>query len=146
MHNFQKDLELGEKVQRRILKILKPQYPTIKNCVGKVDGYDLYDDFGYTAEVKFDELSKSTGNVGIEYECFGKPSGIKRTTAYEWFHVFYYNGKWGYSQIRTADLKSFLRNNIKCFTKASGGDKDSSKMILINVYDFVDAFSFVKFT
>ena len=38
-------------------------------------------------EVKSErDVWKRTGNIAIEYECYGKPSGINATEADYWFH------------------------------------------------------------
>ena len=38
-------------------------------------------------EVKSErDIWQKTGNIAIEYECYGKPSGISSTEADYWFH------------------------------------------------------------
>lgn len=142
MGNFQRDLERGNKVEDVVLKIKAKQHKGLKRVEGKNSGYDLIADEGYTAEVKFDELSAKTGNVGIEFECYGKPSGIEVTIAYEWIHIYKLYSDWVYSEIKPADLKAFLRNNKDYLHTGKGGDYGVSLMHLINVHDFADAFGF----
>lgn len=142
MGNFQRDLERGNKVEDVVIKYLKKDHKGLRRVLGNVKEYDLIAEDGYTAEVKFDELSAKTGNVGIEFECYGKPSGIEVTIAYEWIHIYKLYSDWVYSEIKPADLKAFLRNNKDYLHTGKGGDYGVSLMHLINVHDFADAFGF----
>jgi len=78
-------------------------------------------------EVKDDTLAERTGNIGVEFECRGKKSGINRTRANGWvFHL--YGGEWW--MITTRDLRKAITDNLY-FRIAIGGDKDSfTKMYL----------------
>ena len=39
-------------------------------------------------EVKSErDMWQRTGNIAIEYECYGKPSGINATESDYWFHI-----------------------------------------------------------
>ena len=142
MRNFQSDLKKGQKVESIILEKLKKDHAGIKRVLGKKKEYDLIADDGYTAEVKFDELSEKTGNVGIEFECYGHPSGIEVTTAYEWIHIYKLYNNWVWSKIKTSELKAFIRNNKDYLHTGKGGDYDASLMHLVSVYDFADSFGF----
>ena len=142
MGNFTQDLKIGQKAQDFIIKELELQFPGLKSVQGNFSNYDLISDSGYTAEVKFDIKSKLTNNVGIEYEYNKEPSGLAKTKAMEWIHIYFLQGSWVYSRIKTADLKAFIKSNWKYLKKLSGGDRNSSKMILINSEDFGDTFNY----
>lgn len=141
MEKFEEDLKLGERAQKFAEKILSREFKRITHIPGNFKPYDiLADDF--KVEVKFDRLSKDTSNVGIEYECNNKPSGISATKSDEWFHIFYYNGELYYSRIPTHKLKAWLRVNWKYLEKTSGGDRNLAKIILIPIEDFITHFEF----
>lgn len=71
-----------------------------------------------TVECKTDEYTKDTGNMFIEFECGGKPSGITATKADIWANYFLINGEvW---TIRRIDLIHLLNTNN--FPRVKGGD------------------------
>jgi len=137
--DFKKDLEEGEKAERYIVKQLLREYPTLKKVEGYNPGYDLIDEMGYTVEVKFDIGSKTTGNIAFEYSYKGNPSGISTSSALDWVQIYFSNG-WVYSQMRTYNLKIFLKSNIKSFKIVNGGDDNKSHLILVPVSTFQEFF------
>lgn len=85
-------------------------------------------------EVKSErDLWAKTGNIAIEYECWGKPSGINATEADYWFH----NLCIGDDTFATLvfDVPSLKRiiNNLDYKRSVSGGDNYASKMYLLNL-------------
>lgn len=142
MGNFSQDLKIGEKAENFLIKELQEELPGLKSTQGNFPDYDLISDSGYTIEVKFDAISKTTGNVGFEYECNNHPSGLASTKAMEWIHVYYLIDKWVYSRIRTNNLKSFIKDNWNELKKVKGGDRNSSKLILIDSEDFANNFPY----
>jgi hypothetical protein len=79
-------------------------------------------------EVKTDRLAIKTGNIAIEYECRGKPSGIAATKA-DWWAIQYTDGAILF--IKTERLKEICRRLYKTSANKSGGDDNASKMILV---------------
>ena len=142
MGNFIEDVKVGEKVQDFIIKELHDEFPSLKSQHGNFANYDLVSEDGYTIEVKFDRGSANTGNVVIEYKYDGEPSGISKTAALEWVHVFSHHSKWAYCRIKVRELKAFIKNNWKYLKKVEGGDAYKSKMVLIPVNDFMDTFPY----
>lgn len=142
MTKFNDDLTIGHKAEDYILSQLKEEFPSIKRFKGYNKDFDLVTVDGYSFEVKFDRISKDTKRVGFEFECNGKPSGIKSTKANEWIHIYYLYDKWVYSRVAIKSLKAFLRNNKEYLQIAEGGDNNASKMALVSVYDFSETFSF----
>ncbi len=65
-------------------------------------------------EVKRDRLCLSTGNIFIEVECNGKPSGIMSTEASYWVHLVP-KGEWqvGGMLLDTKALKTCLQSLLK---------------------------------
>jgi hypothetical protein len=79
-----------------------------------------------TFEVKFDEMSDETGNVAIEYESRGKPSGISTTRAVCWAQYF----DNAFHIVLVGTLKEKLPSLF--FRDVTGGDPGSNtKMYLI---------------
>ncbi len=74
-----------------------------------------------------------TGNIAIEYESYGKPSGINATEADYWFH----NLCIGEDTFATLvfDVPSLKRiiENLDYKRSVSGGDNNASRMYLVNL-------------
>jgi hypothetical protein len=81
-------------------------------------------------EVKSErDVWQKTGNIAIEYECYGKPSGINTTESDYWFH----NLCIGDETFATLvfDTKSLKKLDYK--RSVSGGDNMASRMYLLNL-------------
>ena len=85
-------------------------------------------------EVKSErDVWQRTGNIAIEYECYGKPSGINATESDYWFH----NLCIGEDTFATLvfDTKSLKRiiDKLDYKKSVSGGDNNASRMYLLNL-------------
>ena len=85
-------------------------------------------------EVKSErDMWQRTGNIAIEYQSYGKPSGIDATESDYWFH----NLCVGDDTFCTLvfDTKSLKRiiNNLDYKRSVSGGDNNASRMYLLNI-------------
>lgn len=85
-------------------------------------------------EVKSErDVWQRTGNIAIEYESYGKPSGIEATESDYWFH----NLCIGEDVFATLvfDTKSLKRiiDNLDHKKSVSGGDNNASRMYLLNL-------------
>jgi len=85
-------------------------------------------------EVKSErDVWQKTGNIAIEYECYGKPSGINATESDYWFH----NLCIGEDVFATLvfDTNSLRRiiDNLDSKKSVSGGDNNASRMYLLNL-------------
>ena len=61
---------------------IKKKYPTAYVVEGYNKGFDIVvPEKNQTIEVKYDSMSRSTGNYMFETEYDGEPSGITTTTA-----------------------------------------------------------------
>jgi hypothetical protein len=77
-----------------------------------------------------------TGNIAIEYECYGKPSGINATNSDYWFHNLCVGDEvFGTLVFETKMLKKIINASINenQVRSVSGGDHNASKMYLINI-------------
>jgi len=112
-HNsdFQYDWEFGKEGEDEIAKLLNDS----------------------KVEVKRDRQTKQTGNVYIEYQSRGKPSGIKTTKADKWAYILQ-DGC--ILIVDTELLKKALRYLIKarlCVKDMPGGDNNTSLGVLVSV-------------
>jgi len=85
-------------------------------------------------EVKSErDVWQKTGNIAIEYECYGKPSGINATESDYWFHNLCI-GEDIFATI-VFDTKSLKRiiDNLDSKKSVSGGDNNASRMYLLNL-------------
>ena len=89
-------------------------------------------------EVKRDRMSEKTGNIAIEFECRGAPSGIKATTA-EWWALDLPHLE-TVVMIKTSRLVSLMRQKIKSKEAEikTGGDDAASKMVILKISDLLD--------
>lgn len=85
-------------------------------------------------EVKSErDLWVKTGNIAIEYECYGKPSGIAATEADYWFHNLCIGDRtFATIVFDVASLKQII-DNLDYKRTVSGGDNNASKMYLLNL-------------
>lgn len=127
MVNFNKtfthDLQFGELSEKKVAEILQSD----------------------KIEVKTErDIWASTGNIAIEYECNGKPSGLTTTQATFWIHVFYNQGTFcGFEVFEVASLKKVINKMIKdeVAVKKSGGDNNKSKLILVPISRLFEYFA-----
>ena len=85
-------------------------------------------------EVKSErDLWQKTGNIAIEYESYGKASGINSTESDYWFHNLCI-GKDIFCTLvfNTESLKKII-TNLDYKKVVSGGDNNASRMYLLNI-------------
>ena len=90
-------------------------------------------------EVKSErDVWKRTGNIAIEYECYGKPSGINATEADYWFHNLCV-GEDIYATLifKTENLKKII-DSLERKVSVSGGDHNASRMYLVSLQKLFD--------
>ena len=90
-------------------------------------------------EVKSErDVWKRTGNIAIEYQCYGKPSGINATEADYWFHNLCV-GEDVYATLvfKTENLKKII-DSLERKVSVNGGDHNASRMYLISLQKLFD--------
>lgn len=129
-YNFKQDKEIAYHAERELGAILLSR-KDIKNVVYNDNyKYDLIlttvKDTKITIEVKCDLQSSVTGNIVVEFESRGKPSGISRSEADYWFYKV--EGEWW--SINRLKLQEII--NLEHYERVVvGGDKGSeTKMYL----------------
>jgi len=128
-YNFNKDLNDGEKGENLVIEHLKKlggtllsknndnKFDAVIERNGKISKYEIKTDF-------FCKPTYDTGNIFVETECRGKPSGIMVTKA-DWFVTYYkyLNEIW---YIKTNELIKLIDGNRKnLIFKKDSGDKGS---------------------
>ena len=101
-------------------------------------------------EVKSErDIWQKSGNICVEYESWGKPSGIRATESDYWFHNLCI-GKDEYCTLvfKTDTLRKIV-DKLDTFKTVSGGDNNASRMFLINLQklfstDVIKAFKEIK--
>lgn len=103
-------------------------------AVGQMSEKALGDIFeNKKVEVKSDLKAKETGNLFIEYESRGEPSGIAKSQADYWCfdigHLFIL--------IESEKLKSIVRPKLGTKADIRGGDKNTSKGVLLPITELI---------
>ena len=85
-------------------------------------------------EVKSERgLWQKSGNIAIEYQSYGKPSGIEATESDYWFHNLCVGEETFCTLVfDTNSLKKIIRN-LDSKKSVSGGDNNASRMYLLNL-------------
>ena len=83
-------------------------------------------------EVKSErDVWQKTGNIAIEYECYGKPSGINTTESDYWFHNLCIGDETFATLVfDTKSLKKII-NKLDYKRSVSAGDNMASRMYLL---------------
>lgn len=85
-------------------------------------------------EVKSEkDLWQKTGNICIEYESWGKPSGIAATESDYWFHNLCIGDDEYCTLVFKTDVLRKIVNKLDKFRTVAGGDHYASKMYLVNL-------------
>lgn len=97
---FDRDLAFGEERESAFVQ-------TLRDC---------------KVEMKSDQKTRVTGNVFIEFQQRGRPSGIA-TSAARWYHVEVEDDVW--ITMRTSALKALARQAIAVGRVKEGGDNEN---------------------
>ena len=85
-------------------------------------------------EVKSErDVWQHTGNIAIEYESYGKPSGIAATESDYWFHNLCIGDDIFATLVFHTDSLKRIIDNLDYKRSVSGGDHNASKMYLLNL-------------
>lgn len=148
-HNdFNENLEFAQKGEEEVARLLSKKFPDLKikgfnddkacDIIAIVGGQEV------TIEVKEDVRTKDTGNVVIECESRGKPSGIMTTTAQFWvFRVHLLDGIVNYL-FKIKDLKQAIRDR-RFHNKRQMPHTDSNNVLYFFRVDTLAEYSILKF-
>ena len=88
---------------------------------------------------------QKSGNICIEYESYGKPSGIRATESDYWFHNLCVGDNEFCTLVFKTDVLKTIVDKVNTFRTVSGGDHNASKMFLVSLQklfssDVIEAF------
>lgn len=130
-YNFRKDFKVARKTERQIADYLVTKgYEFIDECDNADYDIRMKTDLGniITIEIKEDFTCRKTGNIGLEYHCRGKPSGISVSKADIYLYkVHEPNGEKNMYAIKTSNLKKMIENELY-HRIVNGGDPGSNSM------------------
>jgi len=85
-------------------------------------------------EVKSErDMWARTGNIAIEYESYGKPSGISATESDYWFHNLCIGDETFATLVFDVPSLKRIIDNLDEKRTVSGGDNSASKMYLVSL-------------
>lgn len=143
-YNFNLDLPTAKKTEEEVANLLVALYKA--EIIKYEDSYRydllaLINKVQYKFEVKEDFMCWKTGNIALEYESRGKPSGIQTTES----DFYVYKVNWDESPNRKnknpeyiINYTSRLKNMVseKMYHRiVNGGDKNSNTMNYLFRYD-----------
>ena len=109
---FDIDLEYGQVREKQVADMLQDKKIEVKSERG---------------------LWQKTGNIAIEYQSYGKPSGIEATESDYWFHNLCVGDETFCTLVfDTNSLKKIIKN-LDSKRSVSGGDNNASRMYLLNL-------------
>ena len=76
---------------------------------------------------------QGTGNIAVEYESYGKPSGIKATESDYWFHNLCIGDEEYCTLVFKTEVLRKIVEQLDTFKTVSGGDHNASRMFLVNL-------------
>ena len=138
-YDFTKDFPIAKATEAQMAKYLTEQHDMTFICrVDDIPGvrlsdFDIKMQFNsnkkdVTIEIKEDFSCKRTGNVGVEFECRGKLSGISISKSDLYLYkVHQPNGKIGVYITQTDILKQMIADK-RYFRIVNGGDPGSNSM------------------
>tara|TARA_R110000851_G_scaffold57202_4_gene133394 strand:+ start:20 stop:439 length:420 start_codon:yes stop_codon:yes gene_type:complete len=109
---FDLDLEYGEIREEKIAKMLTGKKIEVKSERG---------------------MWMKTGNICIEYQSYGKPSGIRATESDYWFHNLCVGDKEFCTLVFDTEMLKTIVDDLDTFKTVSGGDHNASRMFLVNL-------------
>jgi hypothetical protein len=121
-----------------VAEILESKYNAVIMEHSNHNRYDLLvkiKGLPVTFEVKEDFMCKQTGNVSLEYECRGKPSGVSVSEADYYIYIIHTkDDEVEYVMFKTGDLKDKITSKMY-FRDITGGDKGSNTKNYLFKYD-----------
>ena len=102
---------------------------------GKIRESQILDMFeNAKIEVKSErDIWQKSGNIAVEYECYGKPSGIKATESDYWFHNLCINDETYATLVFRTDFLRRIIDSLDYVRSVKGGDNMAARMYLLNI-------------
>jgi hypothetical protein len=109
---FDLDLAYGQMHEDQVLEMLKDKKLEIKTERG---------------------MWTKTGNIAIEFESYGKPSGINATESDYWFHKLAVDDEVYCTLVFSVPMLKKIVEKLDDHKVVNGGDNYASKMYLVNL-------------
>jgi hypothetical protein len=128
-YNFRQDLKVAKKTEKQVADLLCKalDLKILSWCNTKDYDVLMVDSFNYPIayEIKEDFTCKRTGNIGVEYSCRGRESGITTTKAsmYVW-KIHAPDNTIRVYEMGVKELREAIDNNM-WFRSVTGGDEFS---------------------
>jgi hypothetical protein len=140
-YNFDLDLPIAQETERQIAKYLvekgKMKFLNDNNDNRYDIKMELANGKPFTIEIKEDFTCARTGNVGVEFSCRGKPSGIEVSQAdFYMYKVHVTKNIQRLYSIKTEKLKKMIEEE-KYFRIVNGGDPGSNSMCYLFKLDTI---------
>jgi len=137
-YNFKKDILVAHRTEKEIALYLENRYGAKIISFENTNKYDIKAEIRnrtITFEVKEDFICKTTGNVGVEFKCRGKDSGISVSLA-DYYIYKLHTSSYGIQYVlhKTDVLKDMINNRLYSRI-VNGGDKGSNSMNYLFKYD-----------
>jgi len=136
-YNFKEDFPIAEETEKEVAQLLAKIYDARILKFENTNKYDILakiKDKQYTFEVKEDFTCERTGNVGLEFECRGKPSGIQTSQANYYIYKIHSKNGIHFYLFNTATLKKMIAEK-EYFRIVNGGDEGSNSMNYLFKYE-----------
>lgn len=147
-NNFYDNLEYAQAGEEEVAELLTRKFKDFKLKDYNDDKEcDLIADVGgreVKIEIKEDVRTKDTGNVVIECESRGKPSGIKTTTADFWVFRVHTNDGIRHLLFKIKDLKQAIRDR-KFHNKRQMPHTDSNNVLYFFKLSTLEEYAVLKF-
>lgn len=130
-YNYKKDKKISNATEKEVSEKLKSYYGTKTIYFNNNKDFDLSlvtkRGKKLLVEIKEDFLCEKTGNVGLEFSCRGKPSGISSSKSTHYIYKIHSKKGIVFYVIDTKILKRAIENK-KYFRIVNGGDKGSNSL------------------
>ena len=138
-YSFHQDLKVAKVTEENVGEVLAKFYNGEIVDTNNTSAYDVKININgkeFTFEIKEDFYCEKSGNVAVEFECRGKPSGISVSKADVYVYKIHAkpDGEIVIVEISTEKLKEMIKNK-KYFRIVNGGDKGSNTMNYLFKYD-----------
>lgn len=143
-YNFRKDLKRAKDSEEEDARLLEDSYDITLleqgNNDNKWDFAILWNGKRFTVEHKEDMMAKVTGNIAVEFQCRGSPSGISVSQAdYYYYRVHTKNGIQRYI-INVSSLKELIEKKLY-HRIVSGGDRGSNTKMYLFKLDIFEKYA-----
>ena len=141
-YNYKQDKPIANVTEKEVALILTSIYNAMILEFGHTNEWDIKAKINgkiFTFEVKEDFTCERTGNVGVEFECRGKPSGISVSKADFYIFKIHTPNRILIYLFKTKQLKGMITEG-KYFRIVNGGDIGSGSMNYLFKYD-----TFIKY-